>query len=225
MTNKDSIPVEISRVETSAVANQIPVKRFETYLSGFHFYSGRRAEQREVHRYCTAVHEDLRQCVLFDGNGKEARLAGVEYIVSERLFKTLPDDEKKLWHSYRYEVKSGQLVAPDLSPKAEHDLMAELVSSYGKTWQTWQTESDSTLPFGGPALMMGFTRDGQLDPNLLQNRDNRLKIVTSEKQQMRSDILGRSPVTGADSWENGPAIQLPALTKRNEPQLQKDTLQ
>jgi hypothetical protein len=30
---------------------------------------------------------------------------GVEYIVSERLFLALPDEEKKLWHSHFYEVE------------------------------------------------------------------------------------------------------------------------
>ena len=149
---------------------------------------------------------------------------GVEYIISDSLFKTLLIDEKKLWHSYRYEVKSGILVAPDLSPEAEHDLMSSLVTSYGKTWQLWHTDQDSTLPFGGPALMMGFTRDGQLDPGLLQNRDKRFNLSSTEKRQQRSDILGRPPISGADSWQNGQTVQLPALTGRNYPHLQKDTL-
>lgn len=30
--------------------------------------------------------------------------AGVEYIVSARIFDTLPPDEQKLWHSHAYEV-------------------------------------------------------------------------------------------------------------------------
>jgi hypothetical protein len=36
--------------------------------------------------------------LIFDSNEENARLIGVEYVVSERLFKTLPEDEKKLWH-------------------------------------------------------------------------------------------------------------------------------
>lgn len=31
-----------------------------------------------------------------------ARLIGVEYIISERLFRELPQDEKKYWHSHRF---------------------------------------------------------------------------------------------------------------------------
>lgn len=30
--------------------------------------------------------------------------AGVEYIVSDKIFETLPPDEQKLWHSHAHEV-------------------------------------------------------------------------------------------------------------------------
>ncbi|WP_205880564.1 OBAP family protein [Larkinella terrae] len=207
-----------------ADSSGIPISSFQLYLNDFHFFSGNRASQQETHHYCSQLSEDVTQCVIFDGNARNAKLTGVEYIISERLFKTLPEDEKKLWHSYRYLVKGGLLVAPNLSDEQEHDLMGRLVSAYGKTWQTWQNGSNSKLPLGGPALLMSFTRDGQLDPDLLKNRDKRLHIESAEKRQLRSDILGRASITGADSWENGPAIQLPALVKRNQPDLQKDTL-
>jgi hypothetical protein len=223
--NQEASQTEELKANPKARFGNIPVKQFELYLSGFQFYNGKRASQLETHRYCSQLSDDLAQCVIFDGNGKSARMMGVEYIISDSLFKTLPEDEKKLWHSYRYDVKSGVLVAPNLSPEAEHNLMARLVTSYGKTWQLWHTDRDSTLPYGGPALMMDFTRDGQLDPTLLQNRDKKLKVSADKNRQLRSDILGRPPLSGADSWQNGPIIQLPALTERNYPHLQKDTLQ
>lgn len=31
--------------------------------------------------------------------------AGVEYVVTEKLFESLPDEEKQLWHSHFYEVR------------------------------------------------------------------------------------------------------------------------
>ena len=51
----------------------------------------------------------MRQCLLYDSLEKNARLIGVEYMVSENLFLTLPEEEKKLWHSHEYEVKGGLL--------------------------------------------------------------------------------------------------------------------
>jgi hypothetical protein len=32
--------------------------------------------------------------------------AGVEYVVSEKVFQTLPAEEKQLWHSHNYEVSN-----------------------------------------------------------------------------------------------------------------------
>lgn len=31
--------------------------------------------------------------------------AGVEYIISRRLYEGLPDEEKRYWHSHVYEVR------------------------------------------------------------------------------------------------------------------------
>src|SRR5688572_23182636 len=127
--------------------------------------------QMEAHHYCTHLNEDAIQCVIFDGNGGDAKLMGVEYIVSGTLFATLPTDEKRLWHSHVHEVRSGQLIAPGVPEVAEHELMEKLAGTYGKTWHTWHTDRDLELPLGIPMLMMGFTRDGQIDEQMVKERD------------------------------------------------------
>ncbi|EDW4892750.1 OBAP family protein [Salmonella enterica subsp. enterica serovar Typhimurium] len=154
------------------------------------------------------LNEDVMQAVIYDGNTKNARLMGVEYIISERLFKTLPPEEKKLWHSHQYEVKSGSLVAPGLPQVADKALMSKIVNTYGKTWHTWHTDRDKTLPMGIPALMMGFTGDGQLDPALLADRDRRLGIDTQAIKRERQDLPEHPVVKGANAWEQGEVIQL-----------------
>ena len=58
--------------------------------------------QVEANHFCTHLSEDFHQCVIYHSNAETAKLIGVEYIVSERLFKSLPDDEKRLWHSHGY---------------------------------------------------------------------------------------------------------------------------
>ena len=60
----------------------------------------------------------------------------MEYIISEQLFKTLPQGEKKLWHSHHYEVKPGALIAPGIPEVAEYELTEKLVSTYGKAIHT-----------------------------------------------------------------------------------------
>jgi hypothetical protein len=65
-------------------------------------------------------------------------LIGLEYILSERLFKTLPEEEKKYWHSHSYEVSSGTLIAPGVPSFAEKADMQNLANTYGKTFRMWQ---------------------------------------------------------------------------------------
>ena len=50
-------------------------------------------------------------------------------------------------------------------------------------------------------IMMGFTKDGQLDPRLLEERDKRFNISTAAKKRKRQDIL--LPVVDplANAWE------------------------
>jgi hypothetical protein len=188
--------------------DKTPLKKLNMYLDGFHFYNGNIKGQMEAHHYCTKINEDLTQCVMYDGNGENAKIMGVEYIVSERLFRTLPMAERELWHSHAYEVKSGELIAPGIPDVAEHELMEQIVSTYGKVIHTWHTDRDLELPMGIPQIMMGFTKDGQLDPKLLADRDARFKVKASEKRQQRADIPMPKPLPGANAWEQGKVKQL-----------------
>lgn len=197
-------------LETGAAVLQskAPLEAINVYMDGFHAYNGDIRKQAEAHHYCSMVNEDVKQCVIYNGNGKNALLMGVEYIVSEKIFKTLPEDEKKLWHSHAYEVKSGQLIAPGIPEVAEHELMEELASTYGKTWHTWHTEQKTALPLGIPQLMIGFTADGQINPWLTADRDRRFNVSTEAKKQERADIAPPSVQLGADAWRQGEVRQL-----------------
>jgi len=80
----------------------------------------------------------------------------VEYIISRRLFDSLDEEERKYWHSHKYEVKSGVLIAPGLPMVAEHKVMEMLAPTYGKTFHFWQVDRDDPLPLGPPKLMMVY---------------------------------------------------------------------
>jgi hypothetical protein len=133
---------------------------------------------------------------------------GVEYVISERLFGTLPEAEKSLWHSHVYEVRSGQLIAPGIPKLAEHELMEKLVTTYGKTWHTWHTDRDKELPIGVPQLMMGFTADGQVDQRLVDERNRRFGIDAADVRANRADIAAPPIAAGADAWQYKPPVQL-----------------
>jgi hypothetical protein len=192
----------------SILQDKPPIESINAYLDGFHFYNGRPAVQMEAHHYCSIINEDVTQCVIYDGNQRDAKIMGVEYIVSAKLFATLPSAEKSLWHSHVHEVKSGQLIAPGIAQAAEHALMAKLISTYGKTWHTWHTDSHDRLPLGMPQLMMGFTADGQADAALVADRDRRFGIRSQDKRKDRADLPAPTIDRAADAWQQGNAIQI-----------------
>lgn len=188
--------------------DKTPLTKLNMYLDGFHFYNGDTQSQMEAHHYCTRLNEDLTQCIIYDGNGEGAKIMGIEYIVSEKLFKTLPAEERKLWHSHVFEVKSGEVIAPGIPLVAEHELMEKLVSTYGKTFHTWHTDQDLTLPLGHPLVMMAFTKDGMINPQLLADRDRRFNMSSADKKKNRTDIPAPAIQPGANAWQQGEIRQL-----------------
>jgi Protein of unknown function (DUF1264) len=215
----ESAKTKVLESGTAVLQSKPPVDAINVYMDGFHFYSGNINSQMEAHHYCTVLNEDLTQCVIFDGNDKSSKLMGIEYIVSRNVFESLPLDERKLWHSHSYEVKSGELVAPGIPKPAEHAFMEKLASTYGKTWHTWNTDKGQTLPTGHPMLMMGFTGDGQIHEDMMADRDRRMKTSSAGEKKDRADLKPPPIVAGANSWESGPALQLslgPVTNKRGE---------
>jgi hypothetical protein len=188
--------------------DKAPLRALDAYLDGFHFYNGKPQAQMEAHHFCGHVNEDVIQCVIFDGNTASARIMGVEYIVSGALFRTLPPEEKHLWHSHVHEVRSGQLIAPGIPELAEHELMEELAGTYGKTWHTWHTDRRDALPLGAPMLMMGFTQDGQADPKMVADRDARFEVSSDENRRDRADIEYPPIDPEADAWQKGIVPQI-----------------
>jgi hypothetical protein len=197
-------------LEAGAVAlqNKPPVDAINANLDGFHFYNGRMQGQMEAHHYCSLLNEELTQCVIFDGNTADAKIMGVEYILSERLFNSLPEAEKPLWHSHVYAVRSGSLIAPGIPALAEQELMKKLISTYGKTWHTWHTDLEKNLPIGVPQLMMGFTADGQADSTMITERNRRFDLDIEEVKRRRAEIPVPPIAEGADAWQTGNTVQL-----------------
>ena len=196
----------------AALQDKPPIDALNAYLDGFHFYNGRMDAQMEAHHYCSVLNDEVIQCVIYDGSVREAKIMGVEYIISRELFAGLPATEKALWHSHVHEVKSGTLIAPGLPEVAERALMEKLVGTYGKTWHTWHTDQDSELPYGVPQLMMAFTADGQADPSMIDERDARLGVDRAARREARADIAAPPVDPGADAWQRGQVYQIPDPT-------------
>lgn len=148
--------------------DRTPIDQMQLVLDGFCALKRDVARPPEAQRqvraihYCAELNPDFMQCAVFDGADAGAHLMGVEYVVSEALFSSLPVEERQYWHSHLGEVDSGILIAPDV-PRAAHDqLMSQLRATYGKIWRTWDTHRD-ILPFGEPSLMWAIP-PGKIGP-------------------------------------------------------------
>eukprot|EP00742_Colponemidia_sp_Colp-10_P010425 GILJ01011448.1.p1 GENE.GILJ01011448.1~~GILJ01011448.1.p1 ORF type:complete len:293 (+),score=34.51 GILJ01011448.1:143-1021(+) len=183
-----------------AIQNFAPLQSIHQYVCGLHFYSGELQRQVVAHHYCHHLNADMHQCVIYDGNDKNSKLIGVEYIISEKLFDALPDEERKYWHSHNYEVKSGMLIAPRVPTAVENEVMKDLVRTYGKTIHTWQVDRGDVLPLGPPQLMMAPLADEHVDQRLLQQRDRDMGLNTEEKRKARAHIPPAEHLRGADNW-------------------------
>jgi hypothetical protein len=209
----ESAKTKVLESGANVMQDRTPLAALNAYLDGFHFYNGNMQGQMEAHHYCGHLDEDVIQCVVFDGNDEDAKLMGVEYIVTEKLFAGLPVEEKHLWHSHVHEVRSGSLIAPGIPEPAERELMTKIAGTYGKTWHTWHTDQKHGLPLGSPMLMMGFTADGQLNQQLLAERDQRFNVSSVGLRQKRSDIPYPQIDAQADAWTKGVVMQL-QMTKQ-----------
>lgn len=166
-----------------------------------------------VHHYCNQLNEALMQCALFDGNTRDAHLNGVEYIISEKLFKTQPAAERGLWPPHDHEILAGHIVGPGLPDVAEKEFLEGKMNSYGKTWHTWDTGAWSAkagpgtaakagtgtvgagdaLPVGRPELGWALTGDDEATPGMVEARDRALGVDTAKKRDSPQEPRAPGP--------------------------------
>lgn len=219
---ENTVQTKVLEAGAHVFQNSAPLQGFAIYLVGFHPMKDEPEHQMIAHHYCHQLNEDLAQCVLFDGNGAHANLTGVEYIISEPLFETLPEDERQYWHPHNGEILSGQLVAPYLPQAAENKLMQGKMNSYGKTWHVWasgtQDDQPSSLPLGPSRLAWSFNRDGEVNPDLIQQRDKALGVNTGQIRRARKSLQDLAhPQQGVDALKGqfGPQEkEIPAVMEK-----------
>ncbi|KDP21160.1 hypothetical protein JCGZ_21631 [Jatropha curcas] len=184
-----------------------PIKQMSQHVCTFASYSHDMTRQIEIHHYVTRLNQDFLQCAVYDSDDKNGRLIGVEYIVSDRIFESLPPEEQKLWHSHAYEVKSGLLDHPRVPEMVVKPELENLAKTYGKFWCTWQVDRGDRLPLGAPALMMSpqAVNLGMVSPALIEKRDYKYNILTDAIKNSRIEIAEPEWINPqADYWkQNG----------------------
>ena len=170
-----------------------PMSAPHFHFCGIHMAKNNPKLQFVTQHYCAAhtggSEGDVFQCVLFDGSGKNAKLIGVEYLISDEAYRKLPDAEKKYWHAHTYEVLGGGLIAPEMSPKEEMDFMKVVIKTWGKAWHTWP-DPKSPVPTGEPLLIWSLMGDGQVDEKVLAARDKEFGVDTAKVRATREKEFG-----------------------------------
>jgi hypothetical protein len=210
-SSTDAVPgseptAKTATLETGAnlLQAKAPVEKIAVYLNGFHAAKDNPSMQMEAHHYCNQMTEAFMQCVLFDGNTADARMMGIEYIISEQTYSTLPANEKAYWHPHNFEILSGQLRLPGLPDVAEKEALKGKMNSYGKTWHTWMSGmyggKNDALPLGPPHLQWSFNRDGEEASGIVSDRDKRFDLDTARAREDRRDMVPLArPQGGVDA--------------------------
>ena len=150
-------------------------------FAGVHLLKDLPEHHQVAYHYCKPVSDDLSQCVLYDGTGPDARLIGIEYLVSDAVYQKMPTEEKAFWHDHKYEVDSGLLKSLTQTGEEEKKTLAAVRTLWGKVFHTWAT--GKSYPSGPPRLFWAVTGE---QPFVLQT-DARLPIELDKRRAQKSE--------------------------------------
>ncbi|POW21025.1 hypothetical protein PSHT_02939 [Puccinia striiformis] len=209
-----------------------PMAKIHQHLCAFHVVADQHGRQIQSHHYCSCISPEFHQCIIYDSDLPNARLIGIEYLISEDKFNSLPTEEKQYWHSHKYEVESGVLIQMHASgiegrvpENKEREMMTGIHKTFGKVIHTWNVDQNPDLPLGAPSLMMSYTNPEMVDWELVKKRDQEYDVNTIERSKARSTYLDlKYPKNEeADQWMKSgghpvqfkPAVQSSSLGNSN----------
>lgn len=173
--------------DNSSVEN--PSDAYKMHICAFHIAKDNPNLVIETQHYCTALHDGLFQCLLYETTKeKKPKLLGVEYVISDEIYQKLPAEEKKLWHPHDFEVRQGLLALIDATKAEDKETMKVLVKTWGKTWHTWP-DPNTEIPLGIPRLMWSATKNGDVPEEMIRKRDERWNINTLQLKEERKQYL------------------------------------
>jgi hypothetical protein len=107
-----------------------------------------------VEHFCKPHDRIMMVCQLYDSNSGNATLIGIEYIITQEQYDSLPNREKPYWHAHREELRPERAdpMMPELSPDQAQAEMAKLHPTWGKVIITWIPSDD--LPSFPPQVQL-----------------------------------------------------------------------
>lgn len=166
-----------------------PCDDLHLHICAFHIAKDNPNVVIETQHYCSALREDLFQCILYETTkeGVKPKLLGVEYVISDAEYQKLPLEEKKLWHPHDFEVRQGLLATIGTTASEDQAYMKALVKTWGKTWHTWP-DPTTDVPLGAPRLMWSATNSKSVPEAMIKKRDQRWGINTEQLKKERANI-------------------------------------
>jgi hypothetical protein len=107
-----------------------------------------------VEHFCKPHDRVMMVCQLYDSASVNATLIGIEYIITQEQYDSLPNREKPYWHAHREELRPDRADPrmPELSPEQAQAEMAKLHLTWGKVIITWIPADD--LPSFPPQVQL-----------------------------------------------------------------------
>ena len=124
-------------------------------FAGVHLQKDRPANAQVAYHFCKPLNDDVAQCLLYDGTGPDARLIGVEYLVSDAVHRSMPEGERAYWHDHKHEVDARLIRSLTQAGDEEAATLAKVRTLWGKVYHTWA--SGPTYPEGPPRLFWSVT--------------------------------------------------------------------
>jgi hypothetical protein len=107
-----------------------------------------------VEHFCKPHDSVMMVCQLYDSNSANATLIGIEYMITQEQYDSLPNREKPYWHAHREELRPERAdpMMPELSPEQAQAEMAKMFPTWGKVIITWIPSDD--LPSFPPQVQL-----------------------------------------------------------------------
>jgi len=137
-----------SRGPATSAASVSPDTGFTLHIDADHHF-GDKDPTKIAHHWCKTISANLTECQLYDADGPQGRLVGVETIVPAAVWATFPKSEQAMWHYHKTELKKIHATLPDTPVKDQAKIIASIAPTYGKVFMFWDP-SASKNPTGSP---------------------------------------------------------------------------
>ena len=142
----------------SAAGGKAPIQELlhcPLAFAGVHLLKELPEHSRVAYHFCKEVNGDLSQCVLYDSTGPDAKLIGIEYLISDAVYQKMPPEEKAYWHDHKHEVDAGYLKSLTQTGDEEQRTLGKIRTCWGKVYHTWASGTD--YPRGPARLFWSVT--------------------------------------------------------------------